>query len=56
MEEQGVHFRQILLYYFRNGKNASQAPKKLYAIYGNEALKRSQCQIWFAKFRFGAFL
>ncbi|KOX70194.1 hypothetical protein WN51_05630 [Melipona quadrifasciata] len=25
MEEQDVHFRHILLYYFRKGKNVSQA-------------------------------
>lgn len=51
MEEQDVHFRHILLYYFRKGKNASQAHKKLFAVYGNKALKERQCQNWFAKFR-----
>ncbi|EFN78090.1 Histone-lysine N-methyltransferase SETMAR, partial [Harpegnathos saltator] len=52
MEEQDVHFRHILLYYFRKGKNASQAHKK---VYGNEALKERQCQNWFARFRSGDF-
>lgn len=55
MEEQDAHFRHILLYYFRKGKNASQAHKKLCAVYGNEALKERQCQNWFAKFRSGDF-
>ncbi|CAK9803068.1 Histone-lysine N-methyltransferase SETMAR [Anthophora quadrimaculata] len=55
MEEQDVHFRHILLYYFRKGKNASQAQKKLCAVYGNEALKERQCQNWFARFRSGDF-
>ena len=50
-----MHFRHILLYYFRKGKNASQAHKKLCAVYGNEALKERQCQNWFAKFRSGDF-
>ncbi|EFN64258.1 Histone-lysine N-methyltransferase SETMAR, partial [Camponotus floridanus] len=50
-----THFRHILLYYFRKGKNASQAHKKLCAVYGNEALKERQCQNWFAKFRSGNF-
>ncbi|CAK9832788.1 Histone-lysine N-methyltransferase SETMAR [Anthophora retusa] len=55
MEEQDVHFRHILLYYFRKGKNASQAQKKLCAVYGNEALKERQCRNWFARFRSGDF-
>ena len=50
-----MNFRHILLYYFRKGRNASQAHKKLYALYGNEALKERQCQNWFAKFRSGDF-
>ncbi|GFX27074.1 histone-lysine N-methyltransferase SETMAR [Trichonephila clavipes] len=37
------------------GKNASQAHKKLCAVYGDEALKERQCQNWFAKFRYGDF-
>ncbi|XP_043604582.1 histone-lysine N-methyltransferase SETMAR-like [Bombus pyrosoma] len=53
MEEQDADFRHILLYYFRKGKNASQAYNKLCAVYGNEALKEKQCQNWFAKFRSG---
>ena len=40
-----------MLFYFRKGKNASQAHKKLCAIYGDEALKERQCQNWFDKFR-----
>ncbi|GFX35038.1 mariner Mos1 transposase [Trichonephila clavipes] len=36
-------------------KNASQAYKKLFAVYGDEALKERQCQNWFAKFRSGDF-
>ncbi|KAK6062079.1 hypothetical protein COOONC_00245 [Cooperia oncophora] len=49
MEHQKEHFRHILLFYFRKGKNASQAHKKLCAVYGDEALKERQN--WFAKFR-----
>ncbi|GFV00161.1 histone-lysine N-methyltransferase SETMAR [Trichonephila clavipes] len=36
-------------------ENASQAHKKLCAVYGEEALKERQCQNWFAKFRSGDF-
>ena len=55
MEDQKEHFRHILLFYFRKGKNASQAHKKLCAVYGDEAIKERQCQNWFAKFRSGDF-
>nr|AAP51086.1 transposase [Forficula auricularia] len=55
MENQKEHFRHILLFYFRKGKNALQAHKKLCAVYGDEALKERQCQNWFAKFRSGDF-
>ena len=54
MENQKEHYRRILLFYFRKGKNASQTHKKLCAVYGDEALKR-QCQNWFNKFRSGDF-
>ncbi|EFN90037.1 Histone-lysine N-methyltransferase SETMAR, partial [Harpegnathos saltator] len=49
------YFGHILLYYFRKSKNASQAYKKLCAVYGNEALKERQYQNWFARFRSGDF-
>ena len=44
MENQKEHYSHILLFYFRKGKNASQARKKLCAVYGDEALKERQCQ------------
>ncbi|GFW35236.1 histone-lysine N-methyltransferase SETMAR [Trichonephila clavipes] len=56
MENQKEHLRHILHFYFREGKNASQAHKRLCAVYGYEALKERQCQNWFAKFRSGDFL
>lgn len=55
MENKKEHFRHILLYYFRKGKNASQAYKKLCSVYGNKAIKERQCQNWFTKFRAGDF-
>lgn len=55
MECKNEHFRHILLYYFRKGKNAAQAAKKLRDVYGEEALKERQCRNWFEKFRSGDF-
>ena len=49
------HFRHILLFYFRKGKNAAQASKKLRDVYGGEALKDIQCRHWFDKFHSGDF-
>ena len=44
MECKNEHFRDILLFYFRKGKNAAQAAKKLRDVYRVEALKDRQCQ------------
>ena len=51
MEIPDGHFRHILLYYFRKGKNAVQARKKLYDVYGEKSLMEHQCQNWFPRFR-----
>ena len=51
MEIPDGHFRHILLYYFWKGKNAVQARKKLYDVYGEKSLTERQCQNWFARFR-----
>ena len=55
MEIPDGHFRHISLYYFRKGKNAEQAQKKLYDVYGEKSLTELQCQNWFACFRSGYF-
>ena len=51
MEPTKEHFRHILLYYFHKGKNASQVAKKMSAVYGKKALKETECQSCFVKFR-----
>ena len=55
MEIPDGHFPYISLDYFRKGKNAVQAQKKLYDVYGERSLTERQCQNWFARFRFGNF-
>ena len=55
MEFPGGNFRHVLLYYFRKGKNAEQARKKFYDVYGEESLTERQCQNWFSRFRSGDF-
>ena len=49
------HFRHILLYYFRKGKNPEQVAKKLCDLYGDKALKERQCRNWFIKVRSAEF-
>ena len=51
MENTDCDFRHTLLYNFRKGKNAVQARKKLYDVYGEKSLTERQCQNWFARFR-----
>ena len=51
MECKNDHFRHILLFYFRKGKNAAHAAKKLLDAYGEKALNDRQCQNCFDKFR-----
>ncbi|XP_049820600.1 histone-lysine N-methyltransferase SETMAR-like [Aethina tumida] len=55
MESDKQHFRRILLFCYREGKNAIQARKKLTDVYGEGVLAVLQCQNWFAKFRSGNF-
>ena len=43
------HF--TLWYYFRKGKNAVQARKKLHDVFGEKSLTERQCQNCFACFR-----
>ncbi|GFT83373.1 histone-lysine N-methyltransferase SETMAR [Trichonephila clavipes] len=55
MESDKQHFRHILLFYYRKGRNAVQARKKLTDVYGEGVLTVRQCQNWFPKFRSGNF-
>ncbi|GFU28733.1 histone-lysine N-methyltransferase SETMAR [Trichonephila clavipes] len=55
MESDKQHFRHILLFYYRKGKNAVQDRNKLTDVYGEGVLTVRQCQNWFAKFRSGSF-
>ena len=55
MECKNKHFRHILLFHFREGKNGVQAAKKLRDVYGEEVLKDRQYRNCFDKFRSGNF-
>jgi len=38
MEENKVHFRHLMLFFYRKGKNATQAANKIYIVYGESAV------------------
>ncbi|XP_032690457.1 histone-lysine N-methyltransferase SETMAR-like [Odontomachus brunneus] len=53
MSENKLHFRHILLYYFKKGKRATEAHRKICGVYGDDALTERAAQKWFAKFHSG---
>ncbi|EZA52196.1 hypothetical protein X777_08709 [Ooceraea biroi] len=55
MEENKEHFRHLMLFYYRKGKNASQATNSICSVYGEGALAERTVHKWFAKFRAGEF-
>jgi len=40
MEDNKVHFRHLMLFFYRKGKNATQAAK-IYAVYGEAITERT---------------
>ena len=55
MEEKKQHFRHIMLYHFKKGKNATEMQIKICAVYGEGAVTDRMCQKWLANFRAGDF-
>ena len=51
MEGKKQHFWLIMLYYFKNGKNATKTQKKICAVYREGAVTDQTCQKRFVKFR-----
>jgi len=58
MEENKVHFRHfrhLMLFFYRKGKNATQAANKICAVYGEDAVAERIVRKWFARFKAGDF-
>ena len=51
MEENMQHFQNIVLYYFKKGKNIPEIQQKICAVYGEGAVTDQKCQ----KFHAGDF-
>ena len=47
--------KHIMVYYFKKGKNETEAHKKSCAVYGEGAVTDRTCQKWFVKFHAGDF-
>lgn len=54
MEENKIHFRHLMLFHFRKGKNAVQITKKV-CVYGGNAVAESTVRKWFVRFKIGNF-
>lgn len=55
MSENKEEIRYILKFYFKKGKNASHAAKKICEVYGEGAVSDRTAREWFARFRSGNF-
>ena len=55
MEENKVHFRYLMLFYYRKSKSTTQAINKICTVYKESALAKRIVRKWFAKFRAGVF-
>ncbi|XP_043258028.1 histone-lysine N-methyltransferase SETMAR-like [Colletes gigas] len=55
MENKKVHFRHLMYFYYKKGKNAVQVAKKICAVYGGDAVSDRTVREWFAKFKDGDF-
>ena len=55
MEENMQHFQHIMLYYFKESKNATEIQKKISAVYREGAVTDQTCPKWFMKFHIGDF-
>jgi len=38
MKENKMYFRHLMLFFYRKGKNTTQAANKIYAVYGEGAI------------------
>jgi len=53
--EEKVHFRHLMLFFYRKGKNATQVANKICAVYGEGAIAERTVRKWFTRFKAGDF-
>ena len=55
MEGNKVHYRHLIAFFYRKGKNTTQATNEICAVYGDGAIAERPVRKWFAKFKAGDF-
>ena len=50
-----MHFKHLVLFYYRKGETTEQAGNKIRVVYGESALVGRTVRKWFAKFGAGEF-
>ena len=53
MDELKVHIRHVILWEFKDNKNATETAEKICNVYGQDVITTRQVRNWFAKFRSG---
>ena len=53
MEELKVHFRHVMLWEFKNDKNATEKAKKISSVFDQSIITDRQIRNWFSKLRSG---
>ena len=53
MSEITEEIRYLMLFYYRKGKNAAEACRKVLEVYGKNSVSERTIQEWFARFRSG---
>lgn len=49
------HLREVLLRYYFAKKTAAESHRLLVEVYGDDALAKTQCFVWFQRFKSGNF-
>ena len=55
MEENKVHFRHLMLFFYRKGKNVTHTANEICVVYGEGAVTDRTVRKWFASFIAGDF-
>ena len=56
MEENKVHFRHLILFFYRKGENVTHAVNEICAVYGEGAVTDRTVRKWFTRLKAGDFI
>lgn len=55
MKDQNIHFRHLMLFYFRKGKSGAKTVQKICSVYGHDVVALTTVCNWFRRFKSGNF-